>query len=111
MLVRRNLASSFLPMTSLQVQLFHSITHSFAQRRHAIPPILNSFHTLLPLTAISFFASHFPAFVRFRSSVQLKSRISSHLQPLVHLQKSQLLWNQTNPASFCKTPGVGVGVP
>src|SRR5260370_3112141 len=30
------------------------------------------------------------------------------LQPLVPLQKSQLLWNQTNPASFCKTSGVGV---
>src|SRR5260370_27461118 len=29
------------------------------------------------------------------------------LQPLVPLQKSQLLWNQTNPASFCKTSGVG----
>src|SRR6266851_7931786 len=30
------------------------------------------------------------------------------LQPLVPLQKSQLLWNQTNPASFCKTSGVEV---
>jgi len=56
MLARRDLASSFLPITSLQAQPFHAITHSFAQRRHAIPPILNSFRTLLPLTAISFFA-------------------------------------------------------
>ncbi len=30
------------------------------------------------------------------------------LQPLVPLQKSQLLCNQANPASFSKTPGVGV---
>ncbi len=30
------------------------------------------------------------------------------LQPLWSLQKSQLLWNQSNPASFCKTPRVGV---
>jgi len=28
------------------------------------------------------------------------------LQALWSLQKSQLLWNQANPASFCKTPGV-----
>ncbi len=32
------------------------------------------------------------------------------LQTLLHSQKSQLLWNQANPASFCKTPGVGVPV-
>jgi len=30
------------------------------------------------------------------------------LQPLCRSQKSQLLWNQANPASFAKTPGVGV---
>src|SRR5260370_1241657 len=30
------------------------------------------------------------------------------LQPLCRLEKSQPLWNQANPASFCKTPGVGV---
>ena len=70
MLARRNPASSFLPITSLQAQPFHAITDSFAQRRHAIPSILNSFRTLLPLTAISFFASQFHAFVRFLSSIQ-----------------------------------------
>jgi hypothetical protein len=32
------------------------------------------------------------------------------LQPLSHREKSQLLWNQANPASFSKTPG-GVGGP
>src|SRR5260370_24447089 len=30
------------------------------------------------------------------------------LQPVCPLQKSQLLWNQANPASFCQTPGWGV---
>ena len=38
----------------------------------------------------------------------LNSRPFNLLQPLCSLQKSQLLWNQGNPASFCKTPGVGV---
>src|SRR6266852_6912112 len=47
----------------------------------------------------------------FSPAFSPKSRVSRHLQPLVHLQKSQVLWNQTNPASFCKTPGVGVGPP
>ncbi len=69
-IARRNLASSFLPITSLQAQPFHAITHSLAQRRHVIPPILNSFRALLPLTAISFFATHFHAFARFLSSIQ-----------------------------------------
>src|SRR5712664_3572067 len=38
----------------------------------------------------------------------LNSRPFNLLQPLCRRQKSQLLWNQANPASFCKTPGVGV---
>src|SRR6266849_3225382 len=38
----------------------------------------------------------------------LNSRPFNILQPLCRLQKSHLLWNQANPASFCKIPGVGV---
>src|SRR6266852_1261338 len=38
----------------------------------------------------------------------LNPRSFNLLQPLCRRQKSQLLWNQANPASFCKTPGVGV---
>src|SRR6266852_1744945 len=37
----------------------------------------------------------------------LNSRPFNLLQPLMQLQKSQLLCNQANPASFCKTPGWG----
>src|SRR5260370_40112418 len=37
-----------------------------------------------------------------------KSRPRNLLQPLCGREKSQLLWNQINPASFSKTPGVGV---
>src|SRR6266478_5692631 len=60
MLAQRNLASSFLPITSLQPQRFHAITHSFAQRRQPIRFPYNDLRTLLPLTAISFFASSLP---------------------------------------------------
>jgi hypothetical protein len=37
----------------------------------------------------------------------LNSRSLSRLRPLCHRQKSQLLWNQANPASFSKLPGWG----
>src|SRR5260370_3955809 len=36
-----------------------------------------------------------------------KSPLFSNLRTLCRSQKSQLLCNQANPASFCKTPGVG----
>ena len=36
------------------------------------------------------------------------SRPFNRLQPLSPREKSQLLWNQANPASFSKTPGWGV---
>ncbi len=38
----------------------------------------------------------------------LNPRPVNLLQPLLLLPKSQLLYNQAYPASFCKTPGVGV---
>src|SRR5712664_3663074 len=44
----------------------------------------------------------------FADHSNLNSRPINLLQPLCRPQKSQLLWNQANPASFCKTPGVGV---
>jgi hypothetical protein len=47
-----------------------------------------------------------PSYPSRRSS--LNPRPVNLLQPLWRSQKSQLLWNQANPASFCKTPGVGV---
>ena len=37
----------------------------------------------------------------------LNSRPLNRLRPLCRREKSQLLWNQVNPASFSKTPGVG----
>ena len=41
----------------------------------------------------------------------LNPRHFIRLQPLCRPQKSQLLWNQANPASFVKTPGVWGGHP
>jgi hypothetical protein len=46
MLARPSHPSPFLPITSLQAQHYHGITHSFAQRQPSIPSIFNSFRTL-----------------------------------------------------------------
>src|SRR5258708_27761531 len=46
MLPRQKRTSSLVPITSVQAQQFHAVTHSFAQRRHAISSILSSFRTL-----------------------------------------------------------------
>src|SRR5882762_2862578 len=105
---RSVIASSFLPITSLQPLHFHAIAHSFAQRRHAIPPILSSLHTLLPLTTNLFSPTHyFRSVFNFFPASSVKPRVLKDLQPLWHLQKSQVLCNQANPASFCKNTRVG----
>src|SRR6266404_3610846 len=52
MLRRQKRASSFLPITSVQTQQFHVITHSFAQRRDTIPSIFSSFRTLSVATGV-----------------------------------------------------------
>ena len=46
MLAILEMASRFLPITSLQLQHLQAVTHSFAQRRPAIPPVFNNFRTL-----------------------------------------------------------------
>jgi hypothetical protein len=48
----RNPLSPFPLITSLQTQQLHTITHSFAQRRRAIPPIFNRFRTLSIATGV-----------------------------------------------------------
>jgi hypothetical protein len=45
-------STPLLPITSLQPRQFHAITHSFAQRRAAIPPIFNGFRTLSIATGV-----------------------------------------------------------
>src|SRR6266481_594745 len=45
-------STPLLPIRSLQPQQFHAITHAFAQRRSAIPPVLNGFRTLSIATGV-----------------------------------------------------------
>ena len=52
MLPRQKRASSLLPITSVQTKQFHAVTHSFAQRRDAIPSILSNFRTLPVATGV-----------------------------------------------------------
>ncbi len=52
MLPRQKRASCLLPITSVQTQQFHAITHSFAQRRDVIPSILSNFCTLSVATGV-----------------------------------------------------------
>src|SRR6202171_1632391 len=59
-----------------------------------------------PAIALLFLSTTTPDATSRHSS--LNSQPVNLLQPLCRRQKSQLLWNQANPASFCKTPGLGV---
>src|ERR1700720_4475064 len=49
---RRNFSTPLSPITSLQTQQFHAITHSFPQRRLAISLALNGFRTLFIATGV-----------------------------------------------------------
>jgi hypothetical protein len=52
MSARRNPTSPFLPITSLQAQQFHALTHSFPQQDSTIPSIFSSFRTLSIVTGV-----------------------------------------------------------
>src|SRR5712672_2352394 len=52
MLVDSELPTSFLPITSLQLQYFQAVTHSFVRRRSTIPPVFNNFRTLSVVTGV-----------------------------------------------------------
>src|SRR5260221_13984583 len=52
MLPWQKCATSLLPITSVQAQQFHAVTHSFAQRRDAISSILSSFRPLSVATGV-----------------------------------------------------------
>src|SRR5258707_618345 len=104
-----------LPITSLQPQQLHAITHSFAQRRAAIPPILNSFHTLSVATGVVpllppcsglriLCVALFPAVAR-----SVFSATCSLFFSLCSLFANPTLCFQSLADSFSKTPGVGVG--
>ncbi len=105
-------STPLLPITSLQPQQFHAITHSFAQRRAAIPPIFNGFRTLSIATGV-----YTPPNVPFRTSPPLCSvprwqipcsqKLAASLSSLCALFRAPFLCFQELAASFAKTPGVG----
>jgi hypothetical protein len=52
MSVAVNTPTSFLPITSLQLQYFQAVTHSFVRRRSTNPPVFNNFRTLSVATGV-----------------------------------------------------------
>jgi hypothetical protein len=72
-ITRSDAATPFLPITSLQTQQFHAITHSFAQRQSNIPIISNA---LRPLSVATWVA---PPFHSNASPVSLQPQ---NLRPL-----------------------------
>src|SRR6266478_2678345 len=68
-----NRLSPFLPITSLQPQQFHTVTHSFPQRRSAISSVLNSFRTLSIATGV---VPHSHSDLSLRGSVPLCRELS-----------------------------------
>src|SRR6266446_1654237 len=98
-------STSLLPITSLQPQQFHAITHSFAQRRSAIPRIFNGFRTLSITTGA------YPSVIpgdRLSGFQRVNSLVYKSLVPLCRLFAlfsafGSLVFNFA--ASFPKTPG------
>src|SRR6266436_1469948 len=52
MSVAVNTPTPFLPITSLQLQYFQAVTHSFVRRRSTIRPVFNNFRTLFVATGV-----------------------------------------------------------
>jgi hypothetical protein len=102
-----NYVNPFSAITSLQPQHCHEITHSFAQRQSTISSILNSFRTLSVATGLVP-PSLFPTHVRhaFPASAAIPLCFIN-LPPHCPFQKSQVLRNQADAASFAKHPGGG----
>jgi hypothetical protein len=94
MLAQASRPSPSLPITSLQLQHYHGITHSFAQRQPSIPSIFNSFRTLsiatgvVPsptpkgiLSVVSVLRSQCPLCCAFSAFARLRHHIR-HVPPL-----------------------------
>jgi len=108
-------------ITSIQPQYFHAITHSFAQRRAAIPPNINSFRTLPVATEVyplrplcsalrALCVALFPPSSAQARQLVCLHRLGASLSSLCALFCIRFLCFQSFAASFPKTPGVGVSV-
>ena len=105
-------STPLLPITSLQLQQFHEITHSFVQRRSAIPPIFNGFRTLSIATGVYPPPTFLSGPRRFSASVPrwqipCSQKLAASLSSLCALFGTRSLCFQPLAASFAKTPGWG----
>jgi hypothetical protein len=105
---RSSTPTPLLPITSLQPEQFHAITHSFAQWRTNIPTILNSLRTLSIVTGV--YPSPFPS-SDFQTSRRAKSFVCIGLLPLCLLSAvfsalASFVFNRLEPLST-KHPGWG----
>jgi len=101
-------STSLLPITSLQTQRFHAITHSFVQRRSAILPVLNGFRTLSIATGVCLESTPDHRLSNFR---RVNSFVYKSLAPLCHLfapfsASVSFVFNRLQPL-FQKHPGWG----
>jgi hypothetical protein len=115
------LATPLFLITSLQPLYFHAITHSFAQRRAAIPFTPKSLRTLsiatgvYPLRPLCSALSALCVALFPPSSAQARQPVCLHrpgasLSSLCALFCTRFLCFQSFAASFPETPGVGVSV-
>jgi len=99
-------STPLVPIRSLQPQQFHAITHSFAQRRAAIPPVLNGFRTLSIATGACLESL---ADNRLSDFQRVNSFVYESLAPVCPLfapfSAIRFLCFQSLAASFPKTPG------
>ena len=103
-----NRSTPLLPITSLQPQQFHAITHSFAQRSAAIPPVLNDFRTLSIATGVCLKKpSRRQTFKLPLCQLFCLQKLGASLSSLCAFFCTRFLCFQSFAASFPKTPGVG----
>src|ERR1700687_3250422 len=101
-------STPLLPITSLQPQQFHAITHSFAQRRAAIPPIFSGFRTLSIATGVCLGSnSRRQTFRRPTGQLFCLQKLGASLASLCTFFCIRFLCFQSLAASFPKTPGWG----
>jgi len=101
-------STPLLPITSLQPQQFHAITHSFAQRRAAIPPIFNGFRTLSIATGVCLESIRDDRLSLPICQLFCLQKLGASLSSLCTFFCIRFLCFQSLAASFPKTPGGGV---
>jgi len=105
------LATPLFLITSIQPLYFHAITHSFAQRRAAIPFTPKSLRTLSIVTGVYLQTVSHDRFLRVQTPQLLfLHRLAASFLSLFTVFCSRFLCFQSFAASFPETPEVGVSV-